>query len=37
MKTKDKDGIKWAILFFIAVLSVSIVLGLLCNNAYKIF
>ena len=37
MKTKDNDGIKWAILFFVAVLSVSIVLGLLCNIAYKIF
>jgi hypothetical protein len=36
MKTKDKDGIKWAI-FFIGVLSVSIVLGLLYNIAYKIF
>ena len=37
MKTKDKDGIKWAIIFFIGVLTVSIVLGLLCNIAYKIF
>ena len=37
MKIKDKDGIKWALLFFIAGLSVSIVLGLLCNMAYKIF
>jgi hypothetical protein len=37
MKIKDKDGIKWAILFFIVVFSVSILLGMLCNIAYKIF
>jgi|GEM_PF-928965 hypothetical protein len=37
MKTKDKEGTKWAILFFIGVLSVWIVIGALCNNAYKIF
>ena len=37
MKIKDKDGIKHAILFFIAVLFVIILLGLMCNSAYKIF
>ena len=37
MKTSDEEGIKWATIFFIAVISVSIVLSVLCNLAYKIF
>jgi hypothetical protein len=37
MKIKDKDGIKHAILFFLTVLFVAIILGLMCNSAYKIF
>jgi len=37
MKTKDNDGIKWAVLFFIAALAIMIVLGVACNTAYKIF
>jgi len=37
MKIKDKEGIKWAILFFIVMFVVIIGFGLLCNIAYKIF
>ncbi len=37
MKARNEDGIKLAILFFIGVFAVSIVLGVLCNLAYKIF
>jgi hypothetical protein len=37
MKAKNKVGIKWAVLFFIAVIAVMIVLGVVCNTAYKIF
>ena len=37
MKIKDKAGIKHAILFFLTVLFVAIILGLMCNSAYKIF
>ena len=32
-----KEGVKWAILFFIVVLIILISLGLMCNMFYKIF
>jgi hypothetical protein len=37
MKIKNKDGIKWAIIFFIGVLFVAIFFALMCNSVYKIF
>jgi hypothetical protein len=37
MKAKNEDGIRLAILFFIGVFAFSIILGVLCNLAYKIF
>jgi hypothetical protein len=37
MKMEDKEGIKWAGLFFIVVFSGSILIALLCNSVYKIF